>query len=511
MTTALTTDPAAAAPAGPLSPVCERPAWRRNLSELLLDDRLSAVGDRPAIRTPTGVVTYRDLARETGAAAGRLVSTGIRRGDTVALVRRDGIDWIAAFLGAARIGAVAAPVSLSLPASRRRDAVRRAGARRLIGGSHGGTPPDPGPADTHAHDPCYMLLTSGSTGPSKWAIHRHGDIPACVATYGRRVIRLRPDDVTYSVAALATSYGLGNSLYFPMAAGASAWIDGEAPSPEGLARACRRGGVTAVFGVPTFWARLARHVDEGRIRRRDLDAVHLGVSAGEPLPDAVWHHVRRSTGIALVDGLGSSEATNLYLSASVGRPRPGSVGCVVPGYEVRLCDATGHDVPPGEVGEILVRGPTLMAGYLGDPDATARALRDGWLHTGDLARHRPGEGYVLVGRAGDRFKAGGLWVDPSRVAAALMHDSDVAEAAVTGVPDSEGILRVVAVVALSRGCADPAGAPERITTRSRGRLAAHEVPRAIALVPALPTTPAGKVRRDDVQQLARLALSEAAA
>jgi acyl-coenzyme A synthetase/AMP-(fatty) acid ligase len=313
------------------------------------------------------------------------------------------------------------------------------------------------------------------------------------------------------VAALATSYGLGNSLYFPMAAGASAWIDGEAPTPDGLARACRRGGVTVVFGVPTFWARLARHVDERRIARSDLAGVRLGVSAGEPLPDAVWHHVFRSTGIALVDGLGSSEATNLYLSASVGRPRPGSVGCVVPGYEVRLSDETGHDVPTGEVGEIILRGPTLMAGYLGDPDASARALRDGWLHTGDLARHTPGEGYVLVGRADDRFKAGGLWVDPSRVAAALLHDSDVAEVAVVGVPDAEGIRRVVAVVALAAGSADSNGAPERITTRSRSRLAAHEVPRAIALVPALPTTPTGKVRRDDVERLARMALPGAAA
>lgn len=511
MTVTLAIDPVAVAPAALPPPRGARPAWRRNLSEFLLDDQLAVVGDRPAIRTPTGVVTYRELARETGAAAGRLRATGVRRGDTVALLRRDGADWIAAFLGAVRIGAVVAPVSLILPAARRRDAVRRAGAHRLIGDAHGETPPDPGPADTYANDPCYMLLTSGSTGPPKWAIHRHGDIPACVATYGRRVIRLRPDDVTFSVAALATSYGLGNSLYFPMAAGASAWIDGEAPTPEGLARACRRGGVTVVFGVPTFWARLARHVDERRIDRRDIAGVRLGVSAGEPLPDAVWHHVRDSTGIALVDGLGSSEATNLYLSASVGRPRPGSVGCVVPGYEVRLRDAAGQDVPPGDVGEIVVRGPTLMAGYLGDPDATARALRDGWLHTGDLARHAPGEGYVLVGRAGDRFKAGGLWVDPSRVAAALMHDSEVSEAAVTGVPDAEGILRVVAVVALIPGCTDPEGAPERITTRSRGRLAAHEVPRAVGLVPALPTTPTGKVRRDDVERLARMALSEAAA
>lgn len=522
MTVLTAPSPSIARHAGRIPPP-SRPGWRRNLSEFLLDDALSRCADRPAIYTPEHVVTYGQLAGRAGRAAGALREAGVARGDTVALVLRDGVDWAAAFLGAVRIGAVVALVSAILPADRQADAVRRARARRVISdgldvapgvpvipahrlvGCESDGPRDPGPADTRAGDPCYMLLTSGSTGPSKWAVHRHGDIPACIATYGRRVIRLRPDDVTYSIATLATSYGLGNALYFPMGAGASAWIDGEAPTPEGLARACRDGGVTAVFGVPTFWARLARHVDEGRVDRRDLAAVRLGVSAGEPLPDAVWHHVRASAGIALVDGLGSSEATNLYLSVTATNPRPGSVGGVVPGYEVRLRDDLGNDVPEGEVGEIVVRGPTIMAGYLGDAQATARALRGGWLHTGDLARRAPGGEYVLVGRAGDRFKAGGLWVDPSRVAAAFMHDPEVAEAAVVGVMDAEGIRRVVAVIALAPGgeSGDPSA---RIVERSRARLAAHEVPRAVALVPALPTTPTGKVRRADVETLARGAL-----
>lgn len=486
-----------------------RPAGRRNLSEFLLDDVLGRFGARPAIRTPGGPVTYEELADRVGAAAGALRAAGVAQGDTVALVQRDGVPWISAFLGAVRIGAVVAPVSTALPADRRDDAITRAGASHVVDRTLEPAP-DPGPADTRASDPCYMLLTSGSTGPAKWAVHRHGDIPACIATYGRRVIRLRPDDVTYSVASLATSYGLGNALYFPLGAGASAWIDGEAPTPQGLARACRGGGVTAVFGVPTFWARLARHVDEGRVDRRDFAGVRLAVSAGEPLPVAVWEHVRSSLSLALVDGLGSSEATNLYLSASPSHPRPGSVGWPVPGYDVRLCDAAGSDVAPGDVGEIVVRGPTLMSGYLGDAAAGARSLQDGWLHTGDLARYVPGHGCVLVGRAGDRFKVGASWVDPAGVAATLLHDAEVAEAAVVGVGDAEGIRRVVAVVALNDG-PDPAGAPGRIVTRSRQHLAAHEVPRIVAVVPALPTTPTGKIRRSDVEDLARTALRGGAA
>ncbi|MEW6582318.1 MAG: AMP-binding protein [Actinomycetota bacterium] len=504
-----------------------RPASRTNLSEALLDDRLDAWGDVPAIREPGGTTSVAALAAATGAVAGALVAAGVSQRDVVAIALPDSALWCTAFLAVARIGAVVAPVSLALPADRRRDGVERSGARLVLtddpdlaaGRACLGTAdlreaiaaeaPDPGVAATRADDPCYMLMTSGSTGPSKWAVHRHGDIPACIATYGRRVIRLCPGDVTYSVARLATSYGLGNSLYFPVGAGAAAWIDGQDPTPAGLAWACREGGVTAVFGVPTFWARLARHAAEGRVDVEDLAPVRLGVSAGEPLPEAVWREVRDATGIRLVDGLGSSEATNLYLSNRRGEPLPGTVGWVVPGYALRVVDPAGRDLPDGEAGELLVRGPTVMQGYLGDPAASASALDGGWLRTGDLVRREAGGRFAFVGRTGDRFKAGGLWVDPARVEGDLRSDPEVAEVAVTGAPDAQGVLRVVAVVVLAPADGDAEAARRRMLARAEGRLARHEVPRAVVVVPALPTTPTGKVRRGEVAALARAALAGA--
>ncbi len=228
-----------------------------------------------------------------------------------------------------RVGAVAALVPGNLPRDRLADADDRARPVLVISNDPGlstrtpafcphdpsvGHGRDPGPAATRGTDPAYLLLTSGSTGPPKWAIHRHGDIPSCLATYGRHVLRLRPGDVTYSSATLAASYGLGNSLYLPIGAGACAWIDGHRPSPAQAAAACVEGGVTAMFGVPTFWARLARHVVDGRAIREAFAGVRLAVSAGETLPEAVFDAVRRHLGMELVDGLGSSEATNLYLS-----------------------------------------------------------------------------------------------------------------------------------------------------------------------------------------------------
>ena len=235
---------------------------------------------------------------------------------------------VVAFLALIRVGAVAALVPGNLPRDRLA-AADRARPVLVISNDPGlstrtpafcphdpsvGHGRDPGPAATRGTDPAYLLLTSGSTGPPKWAIHRHGDIPSCLATYGRHVLRLRPGDVTYSSATLAASYGLGNSLYLPIGAGACAWIDGHRPSPAQTAAACVEGGVTAMLGVPMFWARLARHVADGRAIREAFAGVRLAVSAGEPLPEAVFDAVRRHLGMELVDGLGSSEATNLYLS-----------------------------------------------------------------------------------------------------------------------------------------------------------------------------------------------------
>ena len=487
-----------------------------NLFDVMLDDagryprRLALTGD-------VGPVGLRDLADRACIASAVLAEQGVGPGDVVALALPDRPSWVAAFLAIARIGAVAALVGEGVGTARAQDLVQRAGARIIISerddlgdlttlrmrdlrDSHGAR--DPGTRSMAPDAPMYLLATSGSTGPSKWVVH--GDIPACVATYGRRVLKMGPGDVTWSVAALATSYGLGNSLYFPLAAGAAAWIGGDR-DPVSAARACREGGVNCIYGVPTFWARLARHAEDGRIDPRDFADVRLAVSAGEHLPDAVWHAVRRATGMRLVNGLGSSEATNLYLSDHAGAPGPGRVGWPVPGYDVRI--AGGDRDVPGAEGELLVRGPTVMRGYLGNPPATAEVLEDGWLHTGDRVRMQQDGSYRFMGRCGDVFKVGALWVDPLKVQGVLLDDAGVDDAVVLGVDDRESVTRLVAVVA----CPEPGRAETRLRARCREHLEAHMVPRVILTVDALPVTPSGKVRRDAIRQMASAALCDRSA
>ncbi|HJZ62352.1 MAG TPA: AMP-binding protein [Miltoncostaeaceae bacterium] len=507
-------------------PGAERGQTTRNLTQELLDLSLPATSNLAAVRFPGGGWTYGELAARMGAIAGALRAAGVRRGDVVALALPDSPVWVAAFLAIARIGAVVAPVSSRTPSDVLESAVARSAATLILSDEPGlcrGLPrldsgelaraiaerrPDPGPEPVEGDPPCYLLLTSGSTGAPRWAVHRHGDIPFCLASYGRHVLDLRPGDVTHSVAALATSYGLGNSLYFPLGAGACAWVDGQRPTPDATAAAVAA-GANVLFGVPTSWARLARHVTEGRLAADTFASVRLGVSAGEPLPPAAWRAVRNALGIELVDGLGCSEMSNLYVSNRPGRTVPGSIGWLVPGFSARVVDRSGRDAAPGRDGELVVRGRSMMSRYLGDEAATRRVLHDGWLRTGDLVRRSPDGSFIFRGRIADRFKAGGAWVAPAAVEALLRSHPHVVEAAVVPAPDPLGLARVVAVVTAVH-IADPTELRRGLTALAAERLAPHETPRAIVVVDALPTTPSGKVRRPELVRLGEAALAEGA-
>jgi acyl-coenzyme A synthetase/AMP-(fatty) acid ligase len=487
-----------------------------NLAWVLLEQSGERAAGLRAVVTDDLTWTVAELRARTAAMSAAFADHGISAGDIVLLRAPDSPDWIATFLGAVRCGAVVALAGMGITGGRLADVAARATPRLVISDGAQVLPSvpqidlgrlaqtasdrDPGICAVSRDDPCYMLLTSGSTGPPKWAVHRHRDIPGCIATYGRRVLKLRPGDLVWSVAALPTSYGLGKSMYFPLGAGAAAWIEGHARDPERLEIACRDFGVNVVAGVPTWWARLARHVREGRVDRAAFAGVRLAVAAGELLDARVWEAVAETTGMRIVNSLGSSEATNLYTSDVVGSPAAGRTGWVVPGYRLRIAPVDGA---PDGAGELLVAGPTVMAGYYGDPAATRQALEGEWLRTGDLVEWQPDGEVRILGRVGDRVKVGASWVDPARIREVLLADPDVADAICVPVVDDEGVTRLVGAVATAR----PGPALDRRLRERLGALPALERPRALLIDAELPVTASGKVDRTELNTRARAALS----
>jgi len=500
---------------GPVSNLAARRPTH-NLAWILLEQSGERAAGLRAIVAEDVTWTVADLRERTAEMAAAFAGLGIRAGDIVLLRAPDSPEWIATFLGAVRCGAVVALAGMGITGSRLADVSARATPSLVISDgpqilvnvpqlapaqfaalAAAGT--DPGICSVRRDDACYMLLTSGSTGPSKWAVHRHRDIPGCIATYGRRIFKLRPGDLVWSVSALPTSYGLGKSMYFPLGAGAAAWIERHGRDPERLEIACRDFGVNVVAGVPTWWARLARHVREGRVDGASFSGVRLAVAAGELLDARVWEAVLETTGMRIVNSLGSSEATNMYTSDVVGSPAAGRTGWVVPGYRLRIAPVDGA---PEGAGELLVAGPTVMAGYFGDPAATARALDGEWLRTGDLVEWLPDGEVRILGRVGDRVKVGASWVDPASVREVLLADPDVADAICVPVTDDDGVTRLVGAVATAR---PGPGLEERL----RERLAALPVlerPRALLVEVELPVTASGKIDRTELNARARAAL-----
>ena len=247
-----------------------------------------------------------------------------------------------------------------------------------------------------------------------------------------------------------------------------------------------------LFAVPTFYAHLVRQCAPAAADA--FGSVRVAVSAGERLTTDLAARASDLLGCAVLDGLGSTEVGQTFASNTVRTVRPGTVGRALPPYELTVAGPDGSDLPPGEVGPLSVRGPTVLLEYLGRPD-TATTDHGGWLRTEDLASIDT-DGFVhLHGRADDMEMVGGISVAPAEIEELLGGHDEVTEVAVVAVPDADGASRLRAfVVAAAPGSADDALA-EELSAMARARLAPYKVPRSVTFVDALPRTPTGKLRR----------------
>jgi benzoate-CoA ligase len=272
------------------------------------------------------------------------------------------------------------------------------------------------------------------------------------------------------------------------------------PAPAAVFDVVRRHRPTLFFGVPTAYANMLAAMDDGAAA--DFSSVRTCVSAGEALPAAILERWRARTGVDILDGIGSTEICHIFLTNRRGDIRPGTSGRPVDGYEVDVVDESGRSVDGGEMGDLIVRGDSTMALYWNKHEATKAALNGEWIRTGDKYS-RDGEGYyVHGGRSDDMIKAGGIWVSPVEVEAALMRHPSVIECAVIAVVDHDGLEKPQAFVKLRPGVVAGDTTAHELRDFVKGLLAPYKCPRTIRFLAELPKTATGKLKRYELRKVA---------
>jgi benzoate-CoA ligase family protein len=507
-----------------------------NACEYLLDRRLAAGdGNRLALTGPGGELTYGQLHQQVLRAAAALRGIGLQAEQRMLMCMADGPEFVIAYLAAMRIGAVPVPVTTMIKfgglsellrdsrarllavtgefAGLAREAIAAAPDLRGVLGpddavpAPGGPPwhgfgtllstaqPDESVYPTTADSPAFWLYTSGTTGSPKGAMHRHGSIQVVCETYGAQVLGITPQDRCLSAAKAFFAYGLGNSVLFPLSAGASAVLEPAPSRPAVIAGRAREYAATLFFAGPTFFANMLR----ADLPADALVGVRLAASAGEALPAALYERWTTHFGVDIIDGIGMTEMLHIFLSNRAGQVHPGTTGVAVPGYDLKIVDDTGLEVAPGTPGTLLVRGASTATGYWSRYDASRQVFQGEWLRTGDTYVRDADGYYTCLGRTGDMLKAGGIWVAPAEVEARLHAHRAVGDAIVVAALDPDGLEKPVAFVILRSG-QDVTEA--ELIEFCRAGLPSFKRPRRIVFVSEYPTTATGKVRRVELRQLA---------
>jgi benzoate-CoA ligase len=490
----------------------------------------------PAILGEPAPVSYGELASLTKRVSLALSREGIAPGERVLIVLPDSAEFIAAFLGAVAMGAVAVPVN---PMARETDYAHylrdsgarlaivhefaltefipaaagfRAGSIVVVGESVVVGAKSVAPAgclrwqkwlpasaehkatrNTLATDTAFFLYTSGSGGTPKAAVHQHKDMLATSHSFAHGILGITAEDRTYSVSKLFFAYGLGNGMYFPFSAGAATVLDPERPKPERTAALLATYRPTIFFAVPTFYSVLLREAEHGL--PMDFSSVRLAVSAGERLPPEILEKFKARFGLEILDAIGSTEMLHMFLSPQPGRGRPGSCGFPVPGYDAKIVDDEGAPVMQGELGNLWVKGPSAFSEYWNIPELTARTKIGDWVATGDKFFIDADGYYHYCGRADDMMKVSGMWVAPTEVENALLGHPSVAEAAVVAVIEPSGLTRPLAFVVIPPGVAPTPELAEDVRQFVHSKLAGYKCPAEIKFLDALPKTVTGKIQR----------------
>jgi benzoate-CoA ligase len=506
-----------------------------NMVSLLLERHLKpGRADRIAIYYGDQKITYQRLGELTNRVGNTLAGLGVEPEQRVILMLPDSPEFVATFLGAMKIGAVPVPLNLLATPSDLAYFLNDSRAKAVVVGQEflpkieaingqcpflrhimvvGENPGrhipfresvESGSAElevfpTHRDDMSYWLYSSGTTGQPKGVIHLHDDLVYAVETWGYHVVNFSPNDITYGVPRLFFSYGLNLGLYLPLYYGAAVVLSPDRQEPSLVLENLRRYRPTIFFSVPTSYGQILRELKDKGIEA-DLSSVRYCLSAGEALPGPLFDRWLQRFGIEILDGLGSTEVGWIYISNLPGKVRKGSSGSLLPGYRAKIVDENERELPPGEMGDLVVTSKSLAAGYWNKQEKSKQTFLGDSMRTGDKY-WRDGEGYFFYGgRSDDVMKVSGIWVSPMEVEQALLEHEAVAECAVVGVRDNMDLLKPKAFVTLRSGFEPSQELTADLQGFVKGRLAPYKYPRWIEFVDEIPKTATGKIQRYRLRQ-----------
>jgi benzoate-CoA ligase family protein len=510
-----------------------------NASRILFDNLGKGRGDRQALTGPLGARTYSELCAEASRWGQGFSSLGLNRGDRVLMFLDDTPAYPAAFFGAVRAGFVPLLINTLTPPDLLQFYLSDSGAtvavadaefcprfdaaackdtslRSLIvvnGEAQGQAVPDTvnagqwlrgfsGPvpeAATHRNEMAFWMYSSGSTGRPKGIVHLQHDMAYTDLAFAKEVLKLRPGDVCFSVPKMFFAYGFGNSITFPLSAGAATLLLPGQPKPQAIFDAIERYRPSVFFGLPTLYTSLTKADDAAQ---RDFSSLRLALSAAEVLSADVFNAWKALTGLEIVEGLGSTEVLHIYLSNRPETKKLGAAGLRVPGYEIALKDGNGRDAGDNEEGILWVRGDSNTPLYWNRPDKSAETIREGgWIYSGDRFV-RDGEGfYFFRGRADDLVKISGQWVYPLEVELCLAEHPDVRECAVFAAELSDRRMTLKAVVVMNGRDFDESEVTKTLQDFVKIRLLPYKYPREIKFIDELPKTGTGKIDRQAVMRM----------
>ncbi len=506
-------------------------------ADLIARNLAAGRGGKPAFIDDRGQYSYAEIAERVSRFANVVRRLGVHPEQRILLCLHDTIDFPTAFLGAIKAGVVPVAVNTQLSAdefafmladSRARVVVVSASALPAMTAAlaqlpeprpaiivSGGMPEERGlddllaaapaiseTAPTHPDEPCFWLYSSGSTGRPKGTVHIQSSLIGTAELYAIPVLGIAERDVSFSAAKLFFAYGLGNSLTFPMAVGATSVLMAERPTPAAVGRVLREHRPTIFYGVPTLYNAMLASND---LPQPEELALRCCVSAGEPLPAEIGRRWSARIGVDILDGIGSTELLHIFLSNRPGEVRYGTTGRPFAGYALQIVDEEGRRVPRGEIGDLLVSGPTSAAGYWNNRERSRTTFNGIWTRTGDKYFEDEDGYYVYCGRSDDMLKVSGMYVSPAEVEAALIAHEDVLEAAVVGAADDDGLIKPKAFVVVKPGIGADDELARALDQHAQRMLAPFKCPRWIAFLDELPKTATGKIQRFKLREASSLA------